>query len=99
VLAKTAAQDQLDASHSTLEDLDVLGDIMSDMLQKQQDVEVRFSLWLFTRDQLLHFSVHDSISSRCCTGRLRRSLGSPPTTIVGHTGPAPQIRSVPIIVW
>ncbi|KAI9568239.1 autophagy-related protein 17 [Boletus coccyginus] len=39
VLAKTTAQDQLDASRSKLEDLDELGEIMSDMLQKQQDVE------------------------------------------------------------
>lgn len=42
VLAKSAAQEQLDASRGTLDDLDELGDIMSDMLQKQQDVEVRF---------------------------------------------------------
>lgn len=54
VLAKTAAQDQLDASRIKLEDLDELGEIMSDMLQKQQDVEVRFPLWAFTRDQLFH---------------------------------------------
>lgn len=40
VLAKTATQEQLDASRSTLDDLDELGDIMSDMLQKQQDVDV-----------------------------------------------------------
>ncbi|KAH0832924.1 autophagy protein Apg17-domain-containing protein [Lanmaoa asiatica] len=39
VLAKIAAQGQIDASRSTLDDLDELGDIMSDMLQKQQDVE------------------------------------------------------------
>ncbi|KAF8127047.1 autophagy-related protein 17 [Boletus edulis] len=37
--AQPAAQEQLDASRSTLDDLDELGDIMSDMLQKQQDVE------------------------------------------------------------
>lgn len=42
-LAKTAAQEQVDASRSTLDDLDELADIMSDMLQKQQEVEVRFS--------------------------------------------------------
>ena len=41
MLAKTAAQEQLEASRSILEDLDELGDIMSDMLQKQQDVEVQ----------------------------------------------------------
>ncbi|KAN0093237.1 Autophagy-related protein 17 [Tylopilus felleus] len=39
LLAKTTAQEQVDASRSTLDDLDELGDIMSDMLQKQQDVE------------------------------------------------------------
>jgi hypothetical protein len=50
LLAKTAAQEQLDASRSILEDLDELGDIMSDMLQKQQDVEVRFPLWRSTHD-------------------------------------------------
>ena len=44
MFAKTAAQEQLDASRSILDDLDELGDIMSDMLQKQQEVEVRFSL-------------------------------------------------------
>ena len=45
MFAKTAAQEQLVASRSILDDLDELGDIMSDMLQKQQEVEVRFSLW------------------------------------------------------
>ncbi|KAF8557452.1 hypothetical protein OG21DRAFT_1407161 [Imleria badia] len=39
VLAKNTAQEQLDASRSILDDLDELGDIMADMLQKQQDVE------------------------------------------------------------
>ena len=34
VLAKTTAQEQLDASRSIPEDLDELGDIVSDMLQK-----------------------------------------------------------------
>ncbi|KAF8841788.1 hypothetical protein BDN67DRAFT_966676 [Paxillus ammoniavirescens] len=38
-LARTAAREQLDTSRSTLDDLDELGDIMSDMLQKQQNVE------------------------------------------------------------
>ncbi|KIK95290.1 hypothetical protein PAXRUDRAFT_827175 [Paxillus rubicundulus Ve08.2h10] len=38
-LATAAAQEQLDTSRNTLDDLDELGDIMSDMLQKQQDVE------------------------------------------------------------
>ncbi|KIJ67089.1 hypothetical protein HYDPIDRAFT_85859 [Hydnomerulius pinastri MD-312] len=40
VLAKAAAQEQLNTSNSTLDDLDELGDIMSDMLQKQQEVEI-----------------------------------------------------------
>ncbi|KAF9236755.1 autophagy protein Apg17-domain-containing protein [Melanogaster broomeanus] len=39
LLARTAAQEQLDTSRSTLDNLEELGDIMSDMLQKQQEVE------------------------------------------------------------
>ncbi|KAG0705672.1 autophagy-related protein 17 [Suillus ampliporus] len=39
VTAKTAAQERLATQSTTLDDLDELGDIMSDMLQKQQDVE------------------------------------------------------------
>ncbi|KAF9223883.1 hypothetical protein BS17DRAFT_754004 [Gyrodon lividus] len=39
LLARTAVQEQLDTSRSTLDDLDELGDIMSDMLRKQQEVE------------------------------------------------------------
>lgn len=42
VTAKTAAQERLTTQSSTLDNLDELGDIMSDMLQKQQDVEVTF---------------------------------------------------------
>ena len=96
VLAKTVAQQQLDASRSILEDLDELGDIMSDMLQKQQDVEVRFPLCCLP---VTHLSIHDSNPSPCCcTGRLRRSLGSTSTAIAGCRGPAPQIRPVPIVV-
>lgn len=69
VLAKTAAQGQLDASRSTLDDLDELGDIMSDMLQKQQDVEVRFPL---AGLPVSYLSIDDPISSPCYwTGRLR----------------------------
>jgi hypothetical protein len=37
---KDAAQRHLDAQHSTLNDLDELGEIMTQMLQRQQSVEV-----------------------------------------------------------
>ncbi|KAI6003417.1 autophagy-related protein 17 [Pisolithus marmoratus] len=37
--AKAAAKGKLDASSSILDDLDELGEIMSDMLEKQQDIE------------------------------------------------------------
>jgi autophagy-related protein 17 len=39
VKAKTAAQERLTTQSITLDNLDELGEIMSDMLQKQQDVE------------------------------------------------------------
>ncbi|KAG2133664.1 autophagy-related protein 17 [Suillus bovinus] len=39
VSAKTAAQERLTTQSITLDNLDELGEIMSDMLQKQQDVE------------------------------------------------------------
>ncbi|KAH7884531.1 autophagy-related protein 17 [Phlebopus sp. FC_14] len=42
VLAKTAAEAQVGASSRTLDDLDELGEIMSEMLQKQQEVESDF---------------------------------------------------------
>ncbi|KAH7912803.1 autophagy protein Apg17-domain-containing protein [Hygrophoropsis aurantiaca] len=37
--AKTSAQQQLDAHSKSLDDLDELGEIMSEMLQKQQEIE------------------------------------------------------------
>lgn len=39
--AKALAQQHLDTHHITLDDLEELGDIMSEMLRKQQEVEVR----------------------------------------------------------
>jgi hypothetical protein len=44
VTAKTAAQERLTTHSMTLDDLDELGEIMSDMLQKQHDIEVPFPL-------------------------------------------------------
>ena len=41
--AKRAAQNQLDAHRTVLEDLDELGDIISDMVARQQAAEVRIS--------------------------------------------------------
>ena len=41
--AKADAQERLDIHRSTLTDLDELGKIMTDMLEHQQAVEVRFA--------------------------------------------------------
>ena len=87
MLAKTAVQEQLDVSRSTLDDLDELGDIMSDMLQKQQDVEVC--------PLAVYPVIHDSIY---CTGRVRGSLGNPSAAIVSHRKSAPEIRPISVIV-
>lgn len=40
VAAKALAQQHLDTHHITLDDLEELSDIMSEMLRKQQEVEV-----------------------------------------------------------
>jgi autophagy-related protein 17 len=42
VTVKAAAQERLATQSISLDNLDELGEIMSDMLQKQQDVEVIF---------------------------------------------------------
>ena len=86
-LAKTAVQEQLDVSHCTLDDLDELRDIMSDMLQKQQDIEVC--------PLAVYFVIHDSI---CYPGRVRGSLGNPSAAIFSHRGSAPQIRPISVTV-
>ena len=39
--AQHAAQEQLDSHRTTLDDLDELGDILTEMLERQQAVEVR----------------------------------------------------------
>jgi autophagy-related protein 17 len=44
--AKEVAQQQLDAQRGTLDDLDELGEIMTEMLQRQESVEVHLSLHL-----------------------------------------------------
>ena len=87
VLALTAVQEQLDVNRSILDDLDELRDVMSDMLQKQQDVEVC--------PLAVYFMIHDSI---CCTGRVRGSLGNPSAAVVSHRGSAPQIRPISVTV-
>ena len=86
-LAKTAVQEQLDVSHCTLDDLDELRDIMSDMLQKQQDIEVC--------PLAVYFMIHDSI---CYPGRVREYLGNPSAAIFSHRGSAPQIRPISVTV-
>lgn len=40
LVAKAASQDRLDIHRATLTDLDELGDIMTEMLERQQGVEV-----------------------------------------------------------
>lgn len=40
VAAKALAQQHLDTHHITLDDLEELSDIMSEMLRKQQEIEV-----------------------------------------------------------
>ena len=46
VAAKDAAQERLEIHRSILTDLDELGEIMSEMLERQQIVEVRLTLCL-----------------------------------------------------
>lgn len=43
LVAKAATQERLEIHRSTLTDLDELGDIMTEMLERQQSVEVRLS--------------------------------------------------------
>lgn len=43
VSAKSSAQEQLDSHRAVLDDLDELGEIISEMLERQQVAEVRMS--------------------------------------------------------